>query len=113
MTSSLHVLITGTGMLTPVGDSTSATCAAIQGGIGAVALQKRLRLQGEDPEWDPPEPMRAARIPTLPIDVPGRERVRILALHALEEALRSAKLSRRDLASTALLVGVPSGDEAV
>ncbi|MFO0552216.1 MAG: hypothetical protein U0271_27765 [Polyangiaceae bacterium] len=100
-------------MLTSLGDGPAATFSAIRAGIGGLALQKRLPLSGRDPDWDPPEPMRAARVPTIPLDVPGPERIRRLALAALNDALGRVAFGRADLAKTALLVGGPSLDSAV
>jgi 3-oxoacyl-[acyl-carrier-protein] synthase-1 len=106
-------LVTGIGAFTALGEDRASTCAALRSGIAALMLTKRFPLLGPDPEWDPPEPIRAARLPTLPVDLPAPERLRRMAIAAMGEAMRSAGIQRGDLPSTALLVAVPSGDGAV
>jgi 3-oxoacyl-[acyl-carrier-protein] synthase-1 len=113
MSTATPLDILSAGMITPVGEDRVSSCAALRAGIGAVALQKRFLLKGPDPEWDAPEPLRAARVPPISLEISGRERLFRLAMTALSEAIRSAGIARRELKETVLLLGLPSGDDAV
>ncbi|MFO0614658.1 MAG: hypothetical protein U0414_18880 [Polyangiaceae bacterium] len=107
------VFVTGIGMYTALGEDRPSTCAALRSGIAALALTKRFPLLGPDPEWDPPEPIRAARLPTLPVDLPAPERLRRMSIAAIGEAMRAAGIQRVDLPNTAVLVALPSEGHAV
>ena len=105
-------LVRSVGMYTALGEDRASSCAALRSGMGALALTKRFPLMGPDPEWDPPEPIRVARAPKLPLDLAPRERLEQMLLPAISEAMRAAGIRRADLPQTALLLALPSGDEA-
>lgn len=108
----LSGLVRSVGMYTALGEDRASSCTALRSGIGALALTKRFQLMGPDPEWDPPEALRVARVPSLSLDLGPRERLLAMSAPAISEALRAAQIRRADLPGAALLLAVPAGDAA-
>lgn len=104
--------ISAVGMATALGLDTDACVAAVRAGISGVVLQRHLSLSGPDPEWDPREPLRAGRVPSLDPHGSGFERLLSLATTALSDATRRAGSTRAELADAALFVALPREDAA-
>ena len=109
----MTIALTGAFALTPVGDSAASTCAAIRANIGGFREHPWLTTLGQDPKWDPPEPLRAAWVPTIDPFEAGRERLMLLALSALTAGTAALRLRRKELARTAVLLALAEPDPAL
>jgi 3-oxoacyl-[acyl-carrier-protein] synthase I len=105
--------ISGVAVLTAAGDSAAQTAAAVRAGVSGLTEHPFLELGPIDPEWDPTEPVATGLVPTVDPMIEGPERLMQLALPVLRRLVVDARLKRRDLPSTALLVALPEEDEAV
>lgn len=106
------IVVTGAGVLTSLGQ-TAQSWAAMRAGLARIAEREDFHLLGPDEEFDLPSALRAAESP-LPWDGSHPwDRLAELALPALDEALESARLSRRDWKDVHFALGLraPAGDE--
>jgi 3-oxoacyl-[acyl-carrier-protein] synthase-1 len=97
-------------VLTSLGQA-AQSWAAMRAGFARIAEREDFRLLGPDEEFDLPSPMRAAEAP-LPWDGSHSwDRLAELVLPALDEALASAGLARREWpqAHLALALRAPAG----
>jgi hypothetical protein len=99
--------LTGIGALSPVGDDAASTFAALRANVSALGEHPCHELSAPDPEWDAPESLRAGMVPSLDPALEGPERLLALARGALQALVRDARLSRAELAGTALFVALP------
>jgi 3-oxoacyl-[acyl-carrier-protein] synthase-1 len=110
-----EVAITGLGLVTPVGLTAASSCAAIRAGVSRLAeLEGYFCLPPEGPAAeasDGPEPLVAGRVPSVPAELPGPERLARLALAALQRVLSEGALSRQAIGQTALVLALPSLDD--
>jgi 3-oxoacyl-[acyl-carrier-protein] synthase-1 len=118
--TSSDVVVTGLGLISPVGLTAAQSCAAIRAGITRLTEHPVYTCIPEDtdsPEAqaaqdEEGEPLRAGVVPGLPLDLPGDVRLLRLALIALQRLLTETGLGRRDMPRTALLVALPLPDAA-
>lgn len=106
------VSVAAVGAVTAAGDDIESTSAAVRARLGAFRLEPRFMLSGEDPEWDPPEPLRAARAIAVGPHVEGPERLVALSKRALEQLAARGPLSRADMRETGLYMAVASSRDA-
>ncbi len=114
-----EVVVTGLGLVSPVGLTAAQSCAAIRAGITRLAEHPLYRCLPEDldsPEAqaeqdEDGEPVRVGFVPGLSVDLPGGARLQRLALMALQRLFAETGLGRRDMARTALLVALPLRDQ--
>lgn len=93
-----RLAITGVGLVTPVGLSAPASCAAMRAGISRLALlddhYDPIRLE---PEWDPPEPATGAFVGPLGLEgLSHHQRLLRMMRRALEELIQDAGLEQAD-----------------
>ena len=101
------IVVTGAGVLTSLG-LTAQSWAASRAGFSRVEEREDFQLLGPDEEFDLPSPMRGAQA-ALPWEAAHPwDRLAELALPALDEALESARLSRRDWANVHLSLALRS-----
>lgn len=106
------IVVTGAGVLTSLGQ-TAQSWAALRAGFSRIEERGDFWLLGPDEEFDLPSPLRAAEAP-LPWDGSHAwDRLAELALPALDEALWSAGLPRRDWPAVhvSLALRAPAGAE--
>ncbi len=112
----VDLAVTALAVISPVGLDAAAACAALHAGVSRLQeLESCCCLPPEGPAGDEggdPEPVIAGRVPTLPAEVGGPERLELLAAAALQRAVSAAALARADLARTALLVALPAPEPA-
>ncbi len=104
------IVVTGAGALTALGQREQGW-AAMRAGLARIEEREDFHLLGPDEEWDLPTPLRAAQAP-LPWDGSHAwDRLVELVLPALDEALESASLPRREWASVhlSLALRAPAG----
>jgi 3-oxoacyl-[acyl-carrier-protein] synthase-1 len=106
--------ITGLSLVCPVGLNAVHACAAMRAGISRLAeYEGYFAILPEGPAEEAsegPEPITAGRVPTVPDDLTGRERLLALALPALRGLIAESGLRRKDLPRTGLLVALPAED---
>lgn len=104
-------VITGMGMITPVGYSAPESAAAIRAGIAGFAELETFSvyLQEDDLEPTPTDPITAYAgvIPCLDENLPAADRCLQMAIQALRQAVRQAGLDRSTASRTTLFVAVP------
>lgn len=106
------IVVTGAGVLTSLGQA-AQSWAAMRAGFARIAAREDFRLLGPDEEFDLPEEMRGAEAPPAWDGSHPWDRLAELALPALDEALESAGLARRDWRDVHLALGLraPAGSE--
>ena len=106
----MDIAITAIGAISPVGASGEQTCASIRAGITRFSEHVWFEGTPNDPEWDERLPLTAASVETLDPFIDGEERLMQLAIPALTEILKNAKLKRAHLKKCALLLALPQTD---
>jgi 3-oxoacyl-[acyl-carrier-protein] synthase-1 len=100
-----------------VGLAASPACAAIRAGVSRLAEHDGyycLPPEGVAEEAaGEPEPIVAGKVPNLPDDADGPERLRLLGLAALTRVVAEGEMGRKDVSRTALLLSLPAADPAV
>lgn len=113
----VDLAVTGLAIVCPVGLSASAACAALRAGVSRLAeLDGYFCLPPEGMAGEAagePEPIVAGKVPTLPDGADGPERLRLLALAALQRIVAEGSLGRKDVSRTALLLALPAADPVV
>lgn len=112
MTAFGELAVTAVGGVTAVGATMAQTCASVRAGLMGFSEHPFYTPTTRDPGWDDDVPLLAAPVTTLAADLAGPARLVELAIAALRE-LAEVGISRRDLASSALLVSLPVRDEVV
>lgn len=107
------IVVTGAGVLTSLGQA-AQSWAAMRAGFSRIAEREDFHLLGPDEEFDLPSALRGAEAPLAWDGSHPWDRLAELALPALDEALESAGLTRRDWRDVHLAIGLraPSGSEA-
>ncbi|MBI3776151.1 MAG: hypothetical protein HY273_11475 [Gammaproteobacteria bacterium] len=106
----MDIAITAIGAVSAVGANAEQTCASIRAGIARFADHAWFEGTPEDPEWDERLPLTAATVASIDPFEDGAERLLLLAVPALTEVLKNAKLKRADLQKCALLLALPHTD---
>lgn len=108
----VELVITGLGMVTAVGYSAAETAASVRGRMARFTELERVSrlLQEIDTEPSPDDPVIASGgiVPGLDEAVPRAERCFQLGEHALQIALKQARLTGSLAQRVALLLAVPS-----
>jgi len=107
------VVLTDFDLLTAVGDDAAQTCASVRAGLVRLAELPTFAPTTNDPGWDPEEPLVAACVPDLSLELPLRARLIALALRVLRGLPGRVGLTRARFSETALLVALPFNDAAV
>jgi 3-oxoacyl-[acyl-carrier-protein] synthase-1 len=114
------VVLTGVGLVCPAGLTAAHSCAAIRARISRLTdypLYSCIPKEDDSPENEAAtsedEVVKAGIVPLLPVDLLGPERLRKLALLALQRLVTEGRLERKDLRRAALLVALPLPDEIV
>lgn len=105
------IVVTGAGVLTSLGQA-AQSWAAMRAGLARIEEREDFHLLGPDEEFDLPGTLRAAEAPLAWDGAHPWDRLAELALPALDEALESAGLARRDWAQAHVSLGLraPNGD---
>ncbi len=105
------IVLTGAGVLTSLGQR-AQSWAAMRAGLARIEEREDFQLLGPDEEFDLPSALRGAQAPLHWASDHPWDRLAELALPALDEALESAGLSRRDWSGThvSLALRAPFGD---
>ena len=103
--------LTGVGAVSSVGGTAVETAAAVRAGICRFEEATFYRPLTDDPEWDKPEPLIAAAVPSLPVSIRGADRIRELGACALRDLLRTMTVRRADLGRAGLFLALPEPDE--
>ncbi|MEM1412465.1 MAG: beta-ketoacyl synthase N-terminal-like domain-containing protein [Pseudomonadota bacterium] len=90
-----ELAITGMGLVTPVGLTAKATCAALRAGVSRLRTLSALRLRVAVDEFDD---VKGACVPNVTEGLQGPARLKAMMRPALEEAIRDAQLSEERLA---------------
>ncbi len=113
----VDLAITGLAVVCPVGLGAAPACAAIRARVSRLAEHEGyfcLPPEGVAGEGGAePEPVVAGRVTTLPERASGPERLRLLALAALQRIVVEGELGRKDVSRTALLLALPAADAVV
>jgi 3-oxoacyl-[acyl-carrier-protein] synthase-1 len=99
------IVVTGAGVLTSLGQA-AQSWAAMRAGFSRIAEREDFHLLGPDEEFDLPAPMRGAEAPPAWDGSHPWDRLAELALPALDEALESAGLGRRDWPQVHFAIGL-------
>ncbi len=107
------IVVTGAGVLTSLGQA-AQSWAAMRAGFSRIAEREDFHLLGPDEEFDLPSALTAAEAPPAWDGSHPWDRLVELALPALDEALESARLTRREwpAAHVSLCLRTPSGGAA-
>lgn len=103
------VAVTGLGAVTPIGGGAAQTCASIRAGLNRFTDYPNYNVLTPDPEWDDPEPLVASRSSGVDLALQGPDRMLVLALPAMREAMEDARLLRRQAKRAALYLALPEG----
>ena len=103
--------LTGVGAVSSVGGTAVETAAAVRAGICRFEEATFYRPLTDDPEWDKPEPLIAAAVPSLPVSIRGADRIRELGACALRDLLRTMTVRRANLGRAGLFLALPEPDE--
>jgi 3-oxoacyl-[acyl-carrier-protein] synthase-1 len=113
----VDLVVTGLAVVCPVGLDATLACAALRAGVSRLAEHDGytcLPPEGVARESDgEPEPLVAGKVPTLPDDAGGPERLQLLALAALQRMVAEGELGRKDVGRTALFLVLPAADPVV
>lgn len=107
------VVITALGVTSPVGLNTEHTCASIRAGISRFTEHAYYGCLPSDPEWEEPEPLISASVPTIDPFLDGPERLFHLIIPALNELFSAAKLKRKEMRAGGFLLALPQADTVV
>jgi 3-oxoacyl-[acyl-carrier-protein] synthase I len=107
------MVVTGFELLTAVGTDATQTCASVRAGLVRLSQLPTFAPTTRDPGWDPEEPLLAACVPDLSLELPLRARLLALAMRVLRRLPARVGLTRGRLSETALLVALPFDDAAV
>lgn len=99
--------ITGYGVTTSVGGNTAQSCASMRAGTVRFVKSDRYACAARDPENEPPE--EALIVPVAEIDPEARgvDRLVLLSIGALTEAIESARITRNELTGYVLALALP------
>lgn len=106
----MDVGISAVGAISAAGANAAQTCASIRAGICRFTEHAYFECAGLDPEWDPELPLFAASVPLVDPFLDGNDRLLALAVPALTELMRNAKIRRADLAKAAFFLALPHED---
>lgn len=98
--------------VTSVGADVDQTCTSIRAGIKRFKRHPWYEGQSREPGVEPGEPLITAPVLPATPDVPGPERLSTLLLPVLGDLVSRARMERRHLPSTALLLALPEEDAA-
>jgi 3-oxoacyl-[acyl-carrier-protein] synthase-1 len=104
--------VTGIAAVTPLGHAVRASCAAIRARLSALREQPWFAVETRDPEWDAEEPLKAAFLSELSLELAGRQRLLELGLWVLRDLVHSTRMTRGELERSALLLALPPNDDA-
>ncbi len=108
--SAAQIVITGRGLITPVGLSTAASCAALRAGI---ARLQELPAGVVDPATNEEKPICGGLVPIAGLaDEPESSRVARLAQYALAEALHSCLGNKPPKGEIGLYLGLDDQEDA-
>lgn len=114
MTAPFRALtLTAAAARTAVGGDVEQTAASIRAGLSRSGAHASYEALSRDPEWEEQEPLTVAAAPGIDPALRGAERLHALLTPVLADLVEAADLKRRDLAECALLLALPSPDEAV
>ena len=105
--------LTATAARTAVGGGAAQTAASIRAGLARLGAHPTHEARRRDPEWEEPEPLNVAAAPGIDPALRGAERLHALLIPVLTDLVQSASFQRRDLGQCALVVALPTPDEAV
>lgn len=112
------MVISGLGVVCPVGLLAANSCAAIRAGIRRIRVFEHICDEPDEGPDDEPrdeddDALRAAMVPYMPEDIDGRERMLRMALRAMQELVFSCRLTHPQIKRTGLLVAMSEPDPAV
>lgn len=99
--------------VTASGATLEQTATSVRAGLLCRREHAFYRALSPDPDFVEKERLVVARVPHLPVELAGRDRLLTLLIPVLGDLLESASWGRRDLAKTALLLALPGPDSAV
>ena len=102
-----HLVITGLGMISPVGLNMSQTCASVRAGISRFQEYEDYTCEPEELDWGDPEPLMGARVP-CPDREPEGTRITTLISEALQDLIQNAKMTRETFAQASVGIALPS-----
>jgi 3-oxoacyl-[acyl-carrier-protein] synthase I len=100
--------ITGYGAVTPLGGNTAQSCAALRAGLARFRPTDRHLCRPADENDPDMEAPIVSAVDEIEPEAEGSERLLLLALPALGDALHSAGMRRSDLAAAVLFLVLPA-----
>jgi len=102
-------VITGLGMISPVGLNMAQTCASVRAGISRFQEYEDYTCEPEELDWGDPEPLVGSRVPDpdLERNVP---RIPTLILEALQDLIQNAGIKRETFSQASIYIALPSPD---
>lgn len=110
--SGQQIVVTAIEAISALGATADQTCAAIAAGISSFTEYPLLACTPSDPDWEEPLPLYASLVPTIAPSCLGLERFVRLSLPPLENLLAKARLTRKSLSTTGMLLALPQRDKA-
>jgi len=107
--SETEMVISGAGMVSPVGLTMAETCASVRAGINRFKEFEDYIPEMETLDPEPPLPMKGSRVSTIG---PRDDRVMSLLLAALRDLVRNARVTRSMMSQATLYVALPPADRA-